>query len=372
LLTLWRFKEEERMKGTTVVLVTGVASYWGSRVAARLAAKPGYAVMGLDLERPERQIPGLDVIQADVRNPLLADLLRTEGVEMVCHLAFEESRWPNRVTFDKNVVGATKVLGASAEAGVRKVVLKSSTAAYGARPGNPAFLTETHSLRGSKRWGVTRDLLEIEAFCKGFRRTVPSLELTILRFPSIVGPAVRTPMTRFLREPWAPSLLGFDPMMQLIHEEDVVGALAHAVTNGTPGVFNVAAEDALPLNKIRGLAGKSPFSIYHPFAYRSAKLLGRIGRRSGRFTPIDLDYLRYPWVADLTRMRDELGFVPRYTAEETLREFAEHFRGGSYMPDSTTALRDHERLRDVMDQRRQARERQAQNPATGEGVEENE
>jgi UDP-glucose 4-epimerase len=360
------------MKDTRVVLVTGVAGFWGARVAARLAAMPGFAVIGLDLEPPEKGIPGLDFVQADVRNPLLADLLRSEGVEIVCHLTFVDSRWPNSVAFDKNVVGATSVLGACVEAGVRRVVLKSSTAVYGARPGNPAFLAETRSLRGSKRWGVTRDLLEIEAFCKAFQRTAPELGMTILRFPSIVGPEARTPMTRFLQEPWAPGLLGFDPMMQLIHEDDAVAALTHAVIDGAQGVFNVAAEDALPLNKIRGLVGKFPFLIFHPFAYRAMKYLGRIGRRSGRYTPIDLDYLRYPWVADLSRMRDTLGFAPRYTAEQTLRELAEHLRGGSYQPDSTTALRDRERLRAIIDQRRQARERAAQDATSGEGGEENE
>jgi UDP-glucose 4-epimerase len=357
------------MNGKRVVLVTGVAGFWGSRVAARLAGEIGHTILGVDLHPPQVEIEGLDFIPSDVRNPLLVDLFEAEAVDTVCHLAFEETRWPSSAAFDRNVLGATNVLGACAKAGVRKVLLKSSTAVYGARPGNPAFLTENRSLRGSKKWGMVRDLLEIETFCSGYRRTTPDLELTILRFPSIVGPTACTPMTRFLREAGAPSLLGFDPMMQLVHEEDVVSALAHSVINGVPGIFNVAAEDALPLNKIRGLVGKFPLLVFHPFAYRATKLMRRLGRRAGQFTPIELDYIRYPWVADLTRMLDELGFAPRYSAEETLREFAEHLHGGSYLPDSTTALRDQQRLRDIIQRRRQPGERQAAAAATGEGRE---
>ena len=72
-----------------------------------------------------------------------------------------------------------------------------------------------------------RDLIEIEAFCNGFRGQYPDITLTILRFPSIVGPTADTPMTRFLRSQLTPSLMGFDPLMQLIHEDDVVEALWH-------------------------------------------------------------------------------------------------------------------------------------------------
>jgi UDP-glucose 4-epimerase len=337
------------------ILVTGVAGYWGARVAERLVAEVGCHVIGLDVEQPPDRIQELDFIQADIRNPLLVDLLKSEGVDTVCHMAFVETGRPSEAAFDANVVGTGKLLGACATAGVRKVVLKSSTAVYGARPTNSAFLTEEQSLRGSRRCGSIRDLVEIEAFCGGFRRQARPMMLTILRFPSIVGPTADTPMTRFLKDPYAPSLLGFDPMMQLIHEDDVVRAVVHAVQNDVPGVFNVAARDVLPLNKIRGLAGKPPISVFHPFAYWGVRLLDSTRLPIDRVVPIELDYIRYSWVADLTRMRDELAFEPLHTAEETLGEFAQWRR----MSTSTIVGRSAERLRDIMEQRRQAREQQA-------------
>jgi UDP-glucose 4-epimerase len=352
------------MSEKRIILVTGVGGYWGDRVAKRLVAEGAYHVIGLGADPPTKETAGLDFIQADVRNPKLPELFQGEGVDTVCHLAFVETTRPRESAFDLNVLGTTKILAACAEAGVRKVVLKSCTAVYGARPSNPAFLTEGHSLRGSKRVGYVRDRIEIETFCSGFRQKVPDMLLTILRFASIVGPTADTPMVRFLKEPAAPSLLGFDPMVQIIHEDDVVEALVQAVVHDVPGVFNVAAQDALPLNRARALAGKPPLAVVHMFAYWGADLLDSTRTGLGRYMPIPWDYLRYSWVGDLTRMRDELGFTPRYTAEDTLREFADWHCSDRHLSQRAVLARDEERLSAIIKRRQKAREGQA-NAALG-------
>jgi UDP-glucose 4-epimerase len=353
------------------VLVTGVAGFWGSRVAAQLVDRAGLYVMGLDVEAPSDEIKGLDFIQADVRNPLLADLFEADGVDTVCHLAFVETTRPGPAAYDVNVKGTIHLLEACAEVGVRKVVLKSSMAVYGARADNPAFLTEAHSLRGSRRYGYARDLIDVEKFCGGLAHRVPALLLTILRFSSIVGPRVDTPMTRFLRKPWTPSLLGFDPMMQVIHEDDVVRALVHAIDHDVPGVFNVAAEGVMPLNRLQALAGKRRVAVAHRLAYWGARALGASGLGLQRYAPIELDYIRYPWVGDLGRMREELGFEPVLGAEEAVRDFAARHRGGPYPSEPTWLSRDEERLRGIIDVRSQARGQQAApSPAGGEGDDE--
>jgi UDP-glucose 4-epimerase len=310
----------------------------------------------LDVEPPAKEIEGLEFILADVRNPLLAELLKAERVSTVCHLAFVHSTRRSEGAFDANVMGTSKLLGACAEAGVRRVVLKSSMVVYGARPTNSAFLSEEQSLRGSRRYGFIRDITEIEEFCNGFRRREPEMVLTILRFSSIVGPSADTPMTRFLRSSWAPGLMGFDPMMQIIHENDVVAALVQAIRSGVPGAFNVAADEPLPLSRIRGLVGKLPLSIFHPFASLGVGLLGSAGRMVERHLPIEPDYLRYPWVGDLTRMHKVLGFEPNYAAGEILREFAAQLRLGRYRTGAESLDGDDQQLREVIEQRRRAKE----------------
>jgi UDP-glucose 4-epimerase len=334
-----------------VVLITGVADYWGARLATRLLAEPELHVLGLDAEPPQGVPQGLDFVQADVRNRLLIELLQDEQVNTVCHLKFVHRIRPSRGAFEANVLGTRNLLQACADAGVGKVVVKSSLAVYGAHPDNPAFLTEAHALRASRRYGYVWDMVTIETLCNDFRHQAPQLTLTNLRLASIVGPTADTPLTRFLKSRWAPALLGFDPMLQLVHEADVIEALAHAALHDVPGVFNVAADGAMPLSRIIALSGKRYLPALHNLAYWGVGVLGGAGVELERYAPIELDYLRYSWVGDLTKMHGELGFAPRHSAEETLREFAARHHHRTH-PDALTA--DEEQLRATLERRRRS------------------
>jgi UDP-glucose 4-epimerase len=344
------------MPETHVVLITGAAGVWGNRLAACLSAEPGLRVLGVDRNRLPLPIPGLDFVQVDIRHGAVAELLRTEGVRTVCHLDWVDTVRPGQDAFDRNVHGTGILLEACSEAGVGKFVWMSSMAVYGARATNPAFLTEEAPLRASRDWGTLRDQLEVEAVCNGFRLRAPHMLLTVLRFAHIVGPTADTPLTRFLEKPWRPSLLGFDPRLQVIHEEDVVAALAWAVLHDASGIFNVAAEGVLTLNRARGLAGKVPVVAGYRLAYWAAGVLGETGLRLAHLSPAELDYLRYSCVGDLARMRRELAFAPRHTAAGSLREFGEQRAPRALMPGALRRARAEARLNDVLAERGRARE----------------
>lgn len=350
------------MQDKKVILVTGVASFWGFQVASKLLYDASLEVenpihvIGLDIEPPSKSIEGLDFIQADVRNPYLSELLRQEQVDTVCHLAFQECVKHTETNFDLNVMGTMKLLGASAEAGVRKVVLKSSTTVYGAYPSNPAFITEDQEIQGVREYGTNRHLLEIESFCNGFRRQVPDLMLTILRYPNIIGLLCDTPMTRFLKQPTAPVLMGFDPRMQIIHEKDVVNSLVHAIQHDKPGVYNIATEEVLTLRRITGLAAKITFPIIHPFAYWTQDIINNLTVEGLTSYPIELDFLRYECVADLEKMHTAFDFQPSYTAIEALRELAGEQRLRRYITGEPPLEYDQERLKDTLDRRQRERE----------------
>ena len=338
-----------------VILVTGAAGYWGSRVARGLLVEPEVHVIGVDRAAAEEvEIEGLDYIQADPGNPLLAELLRVEQVKTVCHLAFEETARPNETSFEYNVMGAIKLLGACAESGVQRVVLKSSTMVYGAAPNNSAFLMEDAPLRGGRRAGYNRYRCEIESFINGFRRQAPELDITVLRFANVVGPTADTPMNRYLSNRLPPTLLGFDPMMQVIHEDDVVGALVHAAHSEVSGPFNIAADPPMPLLRILALAGRLPLPLAHPLVYRGSALLG--ARRVATYLPFETDYLRYRWVADLTRMRELLGFFPQHMANEALEALARHLRTAPFTERRDGHGADAEALQAIIDERRARRE----------------
>jgi len=187
------------------ILVTGVTGYWGAKVASELIARTqgdagnndtklntvsNYHVLGVDSEPLVNDISDLDFIQVDVRNPLFVELLKAENVHTVCHLDFTYDYYRSEKLFDRNVLGTMKLVGACLDAGVKKVIIKSSTFAYGAHPTNPAFLTEKHELRGSKKFGYTRDFFEIASFCVGYCHENREMALTALRFSNIVGPTV--------------------------------------------------------------------------------------------------------------------------------------------------------------------------------------
>lgn len=345
-----------------VILITGVAGYWGRRLAERLLAKHNYHVIGIDAAPPEERPSGLDFVGADVRNPLLVDLLRAEKVDTICHLAFRARRQRSEQVFDHNVMGAMKVFGAGTEADVRQIVHRSSTAVYGATPQNPAFLTESHSLHGSRRYGYVRDMVEIEEFCDGFRQQAPGVTLTTLRFANIIGPTAPTPLNEMLGGRAMPMLLGFDPLMQMVHEDDVIAAIAHAIEAGeaADGIFNVGAEGLMPLTRLAALTGAIPAPLLHPVPYWGYDVLRNTPLNPARYLPLDADYLRYRWVADTQKMTETLGFHPHYTAEEAVREFAGHKRTAQYGDGEASLAFDEERLRDTLERRRRQRERMAQ------------
>jgi UDP-glucose 4-epimerase len=340
------------MADERIIVVTGVAGYWGNRAAARLRDQDDVHVIGIDSEPPQENVDGLDFVQADLRNPLLVDFLLEEHVETVIHLKFRETLTPSESAFEENVMGTAKLLGACSEAGVRRVILKSSTMVYGARPDNPMFLREDHPLNAPKKYGYLRDWIEIEKYADSFHDQNPDTILTVLRFGHVVGPKADTPMTRFLRDEEAITLLGFDPMMQVIHEDDVVGALVHAANGEYRGAFNVAPEKGMPLWKTLGLASKLPIPILHPLAYWSVSL------GSALLAPMPLDYLRYPCMGEMTRMRDVLQFTPQYTPEETVREFSAQQRVQRLLGKRSRESFEQDRLRDTIQRRKRLRERE--------------
>ena len=314
------------------VVVTGVSGTWGRRVAAQLLERPGVRVLGIDRRAGERPPAGLDFVKADVRNPLLVELLRVEQADTVIHLAFRERQWRREPDFDSNVLGTMELLGACAEAGVRHVVLKSSMAVYGARPDNAEYVPEDWPLAAHARYGYVRDAVEIEQFRPQFQAEYPEMEIAVLRFGHIVGAGVDTPFTRLLRLPVMPQLLGFDPLLQVIDAEDVVAALVHAALHPAGGAFNVAAGGALPLWQVAGLVGSVPVPVLHLLLdWGWFALAGTPpGRLALAWFPLEPEHLRFPCTGDLARMRETLGFEPRWTAREAMDRYVEAVRVERY------------------------------------------
>jgi UDP-glucose 4-epimerase len=351
------------MNNKKVVLVTGVAGYWGAHVAAGLHLEPGLRVIGLDQQPPAFEIEGLDYVDVGIENPLFADFLVSEGVEAICHMKFMESIDCDGDVSSENIQDAKNILRAGSQAGVKQIIFRSSTAVYGAHPDNSAFLREDMPRRGSLSYGYTRDWIELESLFEDFRDKESQTALAVLRFANIVGSSSETPFTRLLRQPSPLVLFGFDPVMQMVHESDVLAAISFSVLNSIEGVFNIATDGAMPLSRILRLVRRVPMPIFHPFAYLGLNLIlkGHNGDRD--YLPMEWDYLRYPWVVDTGKMGRDMGFSPSINSEDGLLEFAGRWSPESKGSGSDETPTNETHLRDIMQRRARERSGDAQSEA---------
>lgn len=308
----------------TTVLITGINGRLAALVAGVLAGRSGVYVVGVDRELPAAPPAGVDLHLSDLRGSSLQELLRSTGAAVVVHLAQvgEERPAPGReTTVQGNVITTMELCGACVAAGVRRAVLRSSTLVYGARHDLPAFATESTPLSATGLSGLLHNYVEIERFAVEFSGKHPGFAATVLRCAGIAGAAAGSALARYLGQPRPPTLLGFDPRIQVLHPDDAAEAFAlAALADDIDGPLNVAADGPLTLSHAIRLAGRQPLPL--PGAlFKVSGLLGGLPRAGA--LPFDVEFLRYSCIADTRRARDVLGWEPRRTAEEALRELAE-------------------------------------------------
>ena len=298
------------------VAITGVSGFLGRALADRWARGPAAkCCLGIDRERPGAG-PGataLDLCRpgADER---LAELFRAHRVDAVVHTAFRRDPGPDAVA-DRALEceGTRAVLAAAAATGVGKIVIASSTMLYGPHPDNPNYLRESHPLRGHPGAHCVRNRIAAERQVAEWSRCHPGVTVTVLRSAWVVGPRFQNRIAAHFGGPMVTTVLGYDPLLQFLHEDDWVRAYDAALTRDRPGAFNLAAPGALPLSALLRLAGKRalPFPVSLLYRLRRSAEKARYGDPPAAF----YDYLRYLWVADGARGWDALG-EPHYSTRE--------------------------------------------------------
>lgn len=306
------------------VVITGVSRHLGSRLAQRLERDRDVEyIAGVDLEEPEADLERTEFIRADIRNPLILKVIESTEADTLVHLNVIAT--PTRVggrsaMKEINVIGTLQLLAAAQKAGsLRKVVMKSTTAVYGASPKDPAIFREDMGLEAHLATGYARDAEDVEQAARDFGRRRPGVILTVLRFANFMGSAIETPLTRYFSLPFVPTALGFDPRIQLVHEDDAVEVLHRATREDHPGIFNVAADGVLLLSQAIRMCGKPPVPVPLPFASPLASALQRFGLVD--FPRDQLRFLVYGRVADNTRLKQRFGYQPAFTTRAALQEF---------------------------------------------------
>jgi len=204
-----------------------------------------------------------------------------------------------------------------AKYGVKKVVVLSSANVYGPSPDNSNFLSEDAPLMAASRFSGVRDLIEVDMLAHGFFWRHPDIETVILRPVHIVGPTIRNAPSNYLRlrYPWV--LAGFDPMLQLIHQEDAARAMVEALRPGLKGVYNVVGPGEVPLSAVLRELGRTPIPVPHPLA---RPLLGTLFRyRLANFPPPELDHIQFLCMVDGSRWASDVGWVPQHSMKDTIR-----------------------------------------------------
>ena len=321
-----------------VVLVTGVSRYLGGKVATALAAHPASpVVLGTDVVPPHASLGGTRFVRADIRSPAIARLLREEAVDVVVHMnviATPRSAGGRVPMKEINVIGTMQLLAAMQKVpGVRRLVVKSTSGVYGAGPGDPAIWTEDTSASTPPRTGWAKDCLEVEGYVHGFTRRRPDVAVALLRFASIVGPGLETPLSRAFALPVVPGLLGHDGRLQFVDEEDAVQAVVAATLGNADGdrrgatvtgAVNVAGDGVLTTGQAAAMAGRPVLGLPERLAPGASRWLTRLG--AAELTFEDLRLLGYGRVLDTTRCREEMGFVPARTTREAFAAFVRAHR----------------------------------------------
>ncbi|MCB0929208.1 MAG: SDR family oxidoreductase [Mycolicibacterium sp.] len=323
--------EQTGADGPKVVLVTGACRFLGGYLTARLAQNPAIKqVIAVDAVAPtkdmQRRMGRAEFVRADIRNPFIAKVIRNGDVDTVVHAAAASyvPRSGGRATLKElNVMGAMQLFAACQKAPlVRRVILKSTSEIYGSSAYDPVMFTEDSSARRPPGEGFARDSIDIESYARGLGRRRPDIAVTILRLANMIGPAMDTALSRYLAGPVVPTVAGRDARLQLLHEQDALGALEHATVAGRSGTFNIGAKGIIMMSQAVRRSGR----LALPLPTLGVRLMDSVVRAtgSGEITRDQLDYMTFGRVMDTTRMRNELGFEPKWS---TLEAFDDYVRG---------------------------------------------
>ncbi|NNN20725.1 MAG: NAD-dependent epimerase/dehydratase family protein [Acidimicrobiales bacterium] len=305
------------------ILVTGVDTFWGARMAQALEKDPEVdLILGVGSVDPPVELTRTEFIKTDQSYSILARIVRATRVETVVHtfLVTDSTKVSGRALNEINVIGTMNLLAAAGgpSSSVRQVVMKSSTLVYGTNPRDPSFFTESSKRSSPATSRLERTLVDAESYVRDFAEDNPHVTVSLLRFANVLGTDIQTPTTMNLRKSRLPYIVGFDPQIQFVEEDDVVRALEFVTTNQIPGVFNVAGDSKIPWSEVAKISGARRIPISAIGTDMAVMPLIKFGLIEA--PPELLDLLRYGRGVDNSRLKSS-GFTYRYTSAGAVENF---------------------------------------------------
>ena len=312
--------------GGTRVLITGISSWWGGRLAQALEPDARVeAIVGIDDEDPTHELTRVEFVRVPMVAAQLRRIIEAAEIDTVIdtRLVVDPVLTLARHARETNVEGTAELLEACRADPVRKLVFKSSTRYYGSTAEDPAFFTEEMSAAAASRTAGEREVAAAERAVAEFAAIRSEVTVTVLRVADVALGEPGTSLVAALSLPAVPTMLGFDPRMQFVHGEDAVGAFVHAVRHELPGPYNVAADGVLALSEVASLLGKPSLPVLPPWGLGlAAAQLRRLGLR----VPLEIvDQLRFGRGVDNRRLK-LAGYHYRYTSRESVIKLRAHQR----------------------------------------------
>lgn len=306
----------------TRVFITGGAGFLGSHVASALSARDDVAlVVAGDVRASAEPVAGVVYEQCDVtRAGALAPLLQRHGIDVVVHLAAIVN--PGRdhdLEYRVDVDGTRNVLAACVDAGVRRVIVSSSGAAYGYHPDNPDWLRESDPVRGNDEFAYSKHKRLVEEMLAAYRGSHPGLEQVVFRIGTILGPTVQNQITALWDGGRILAVRGSDSPFVFVWVDDVAAAMARAATDGPPGIYNVAGDGRLTVGEIAARLRK-PVLVVPASVLATALRIGRALRLTVH-GPEQVGFLRYRPVLANDALKRDFGYTPRLTSAEAFEAY---------------------------------------------------
>lgn len=303
------------------ILITGAGGYIGQQLAGRLHGE--YRIIGIDIRVPENS--PCPVQQCDIRDPALAELMQREKVSHVVHLASVlQSSGDEQRDYDIDVNGTRNVVEACLQAGVKHLTVTSSGAAYGYHADNPEWIDEQDALRGNREFPYSWHKYLVEDYLAGVRQSHPQLQQLILRPGTVLGKNTHNQITNLFEKKRVLAIRGSRSPFVFIWDEDVVAIIEKGIRESRSGIYNLAGDGALAIDDIARRLGK-------PLLNLPAGLIGvalTLGSKLGltRYTPDQINFLRYRPVLSNRRLHEEFGYDPQRSSAEVFELFVEHAR----------------------------------------------
>ena len=305
------------------VLITGISGRLGQLLAQKVHRL--HPVIGLDRRPFPRAPKDVAMCRMDIRSRRCEDIFRRNAIEAIIHLnILHDPRASAAEHHTFNVVGTKQLLEYCVRYKIPKFILLSTADLYGTGPRAMEYLDEGAPLMGAASDTGMRDLVEVDMLVSSFFWQHPDIETVVLRPVHILG-EVDNAVSRYLRLPRIPRLLGYDPMVQGIHAEDVCAAIVKTLRPGARGVFNVTGPPAVPLSAMLRAVGRPVLPV--PYTLFDRVVRRMFESKMWRFPPAELEHLRFGCMIDGSRIRRELGFEPQWNLTQILRSFQSERQG---------------------------------------------